>query len=283
MLMTSPITYVLYEYGYDGSENIYEYWVENKVELIEYLNQKKPELIQNGKYLEEFKLKVRWGSPIGVLMKFEIRKMLRKSTVGAVLDFKDIQLRYGNKIYNLNDFEDLYPCNRNSASKKADLRGISIINNDIQKVTIKNVDMAYASLDSSSMANVRFSGCNLDHVRFCSAELIDCEFDNQCSLSYIDFSDTYIRAVFDAAIVHPVTTTICKRDILELLMGSNPRWRTYSEVWGTSFVECCQVETLSQYITRLQVVLDKTYRLSSGNLPRRIVFMLEILLKPLKL
>ncbi|WP_432666659.1 hypothetical protein R9X47_09970 [Wukongibacter baidiensis] len=282
MLMTNPITYVLYEYGYDGSENIYEYWTENKKDIIEYLNEKRPEILQKGNHLEEFEIKVRWGSPIGVLMRFEIRKMFRKSTAGAVLDFKNIQLKYGNRLYSLEDFSNLYPCNRKNASKKIDLRGIGIINNDIKNVTIKNVDMAYVSLDSTSMTNVCFSGCNLDHVRFCRGELIDCEFDKQCSMSYIDFSGTYIRSVFDAPIDHPIITKLRKRDILDILMGSNPRWRPYSEVWGTSFVEHCQVENICGYIPRLQAVLDETYQVSSASLLRRIEFMLQILISPLE-
>lgn len=285
MLVTNPITFVLYEYGYKGIDNIFEYWVANKGELIDYIRDKHPDLLNDSKWLEEFEMKVRWGSPLGVLIRFEIRKMFRKVKEGTIIDFKDLRIRYGKYVYSLDDFRDLYPFNRNNDSKMTDLRGISILKNNIKNLSIQNVDLSYASLDDTTFTNINFSNCILDHIRFCNAELVDCTFDNQCSLNYVDFSSAYLRSVFDAPIVEPVITKLRKSDVIDIVKGRNTRFRTFTEVWGISFFRRSQMseEDIDRYIRRLQTILEKAYDVKNANLLMRNVFALQLLFKPLRL
>ncbi|WP_105615342.1 pentapeptide repeat-containing protein [Vallitalea okinawensis] len=283
MLVSNPIISVLFEYGYDGTENIFEYWVEHKSEIIDYIRNEKPSLLLNSRFLEEFEMKVRWGSHLGVLTKFQMRKVFRKAEEGAILDFKDIGFTYGHHRYSFDDLGTVHSFNDSGDSNKTDFRGISILKNSIKNVTIKNADLSYASMDDTSFINVSFHNCNFNHARFCNAELIDCTFDNQCSLNYTNFSSAFIRAVFDVPIVQPTLTKIHKSDIWDILSRRDPRWRNFTEVWGISFYEQCQMENedISQYIPNLQKLLDKTNESKNANWLERLAYKIQLLLKPL--
>jgi len=282
MLLENPFNYLLFQYGYDGKDNIYEYWIENKEELLKYFNRRAYNILNKTNYLEQFELKVRWSSPIGALVKFEIRKFIRQNRAGLIVDFKKFNMKYGKHMLNLDEFYKLYPCDKYKVSDdKIDLRGISLIGENIKDVTFENVDLRYASLDSSIITNVCFTGCKLDYVRFCRSELIDCVFDEYTSIDYIDLSDAYIRAVVKTPLREPIITRIHRCNLIDILMPDDQFWRTYTEVWGSSFPQHCEKKSLCEYIFRLQRVLEQAYSLRNKSVLVRISFIIRQWIKPL--
>ena len=104
MLATNPICRELYDYGFDGRQNILEFWELNRDDILLYLDRKRPEIRRDDYFLNDFEAKVRWRSYIGIMLTLELSRLLRKSKGKKFVDLSELKVRMGSEYYGFEDF-----------------------------------------------------------------------------------------------------------------------------------------------------------------------------------
>jgi len=276
MLAVNPICKELYEYGFNGRQNVFEFWTENRDDILNYLAQKRPDILGDPYFLRDFEAKIRWRSHVGIQLTLEAYRILRRRKNKEVVDFSDVRIKQGPRYYSYNDLGAMYPLEEPLAEGKTDMRGISIVRFEIENVTLSNLDLKYASFDSTTFENVTFSNSILDYVRFCRGEVKRCIFDKYSSLDYMDLSDTLFNAEINRAFEPPLLTSLMKRHVAGVFSGLNKRWRSYSEVDSVTFYEYCKSKSVKERMYNQQTLIEKAYELKGINLYKQSLFLLSL-------
>lgn len=273
MLVHNPIYKELFKTGYKGRENAYMYWKRNELEFFKHLENHRKDLLQNVDLVKAFHAKIRWRSPIGMLLSFELSRLIPKISAGTRTDLSYVKVEYGKKPYSISDFSELHPVRDNmnvmletpnGQSNKftsysdrtserpngTDLRGLGLYALEIKNLNLSKIDFKYATINCSELESVYFESCHMDFMEIRRSELINCGFDEGCVLNYPNFTDTLLDTMFKCSVKDPVISKIRKKDVRKLLIGYNPRWRAFTEVRGKSFGEMIHDESLKKYIIK---------------------------------
>ncbi len=200
MLVKNPVTRLLYEYGYNGNEDIYRYWTDNHKGLVEYIAGRIDKKQLSYSDLEVFELKVRWASHEGMWFRFQVKSLFRRDK--AFSRFDEISFQSGPHRLRLKDFHDktgLYI----KPVERQDLRGISLLKVRFHDAYIEDVDFSYGAFDFSTFTNVVFINCKFDHTTFYRCRFLGCSFYDTCELDDNDFGRAMIDAKFDCPINNP--------------------------------------------------------------------------------
>lgn len=271
MLINNRIYRELYNFGYKGRQNPYEFWKKKKDDVLEYLRFGNPTLIDDKYQLDAFEAKVRWRSPIGTLLAFEIQKRLSKYTINTISDISEIRVKYGEKMYSIDDFNRLHPLSNTDSRVKTDIRGISIIHTDIESFNFKEVDFRYASINSCICKNVEFQACRMDYMTLNRSEFRECYFDNRCSMYSVDFSDSLLKSDFRCPIEEPIISYLENKDARRILLGFDQRWRAFTEIEGSTFIQNCNNIRVNRYIIRKQNKIEELYNIKNGSVLPRVM------------
>lgn len=271
MLINNRIYRELYNFGYKGRQNPFEFWNNRKEDVLEYLRHHDPKLIDDRYQLDAFEAKVRWRSPIGALLVFEIQKRLSKYTLNTISDISEIEIKYGKNMYSIDDFNELYPLSNADSKIKTDIRGISIIHTDMESLNFEGVDFRYASINSCICKNVEFESCRMDYMTLNRSEFRDCYFENGCSMYSVDFSDSLLKSDFRCQIEDPIISYLENKDMRHILLGFDSRWRAFTEIDGNSFVQNCNNVKLNRYILKKQNKIEELYNIQNGSVLPRVV------------
>ena len=79
----SIILKFLYKNGYDEKDNVSDYWFTNKSELLNRVYDEEPEYARNTAFKDEFEVKVRGKSEIGILFRKEIINYIKKKKIST--------------------------------------------------------------------------------------------------------------------------------------------------------------------------------------------------------
>jgi len=271
MLINNRIYHELYNFGYKERQNPFEFWNKRKEDVLEYLMYNDPKLIDNRYQLDAFEAKVRWRSPIGTLLAIEIQKRLSRYTLNTISDISEIEIKYGKKMYSIDDFNKLHPLSNSDSKIKTDIRGISIIHTDMESFNFEGVDFRYASINSCICKNVKFESCRMDYMTLNRSEFRECYFENGCSMYSVDFSDSLLKSDFRCQIEDPIISYLENKDMRHILLGFDSRWRTFTEIDGNSFVQNCNNVKLNRYILKKQNKIEELYNIQNGSVLPRVV------------
>ncbi len=200
MLIKNPVVRLLYDYGYDGNDDIYRYWIQNHKGLLEYIAGKIDKGQLSYRDLEVFELKVRWASHEGMWFRFQVKSIFRRNKPFSRFD--EISFQSGPRWLRLKDFyaktgKYIKPV------ELQDLRGISLLKVKFHDAYFENVDFSYSAFDFSSFSNVVFINCKFDHTTFYRCRFMGCFFNDSCELNDNDFGRALIDAKFDCQVCNP--------------------------------------------------------------------------------
>lgn len=260
MLAKNAINYWLFKFGYLGRENIFEYWTENKKELLDRLNYSGEVSSEKNYILEAFEAKVRWQSPVGVLMAEEIRRAIRRKNKNQIFDFSKICVKYGRDIISLKEFTDSYPVGE-IREELIDLRGLSVIRSEISEIVFSNVDLSYGCFDSTKFKSIKFDNCKLFQVTFCDSVFEGCSFDSQCLIDSVDFSRAILNCEFEGIINKPVIAPLKWRYLFYVLCTDEHVWPPYTVVESKSFLNAVGTYEMKNVLIKNYDTLNKMLRL----------------------
>lgn len=275
MLINNRIYRELFKFGYKGRQNPYEFWIKHKDEILLYIRNKDLKLIDNKYELDAFEAKVRWRSPIGTLLAFEIQKRISKYTINIIDDISEVRVKYGKKMYSIDDFNEIHPLPNRDFNMETDIRGISIIHTDIEKFDFQNVDFRYASINSCICNNIEFRSCRMDSMTLSRSEFVDCNFDKGCSLFSVDFTDSLLKSEFKCKIEEPIISYLDKKDKIFILLGADPRWRAFTEILGDSFIKNSNNDRLNSYILDKQSQIEELYSIQNDRITKRVASIIK--------
>lgn len=279
MLVCNPIYKELFNIGYKGRENPYMYWKRNENRFFEHLKEKRKDLLDDVNIVKAFHAKLRWRSPIGMLLAFELSRIIPKFETGTQTDLLLVKVEYGKTFYTLSDFSTLYPvrckmdiddiqsaCDTFESVDGTDVRGLGLYWLNVVNLAFKNTDFRYATISCSELKNVRFSKCRMDFMEIRRSELTHSFIDEYCTLANVDLTDTLVEVEFKCKIINPVVSRVRKKDVRKLLIGYNPRWRAFTEVRGDSFCAMVNDDRLVEYIVKKQKKLESIYAICESGI-----------------
>lgn len=277
MLILNPVYKELFRLGYKGRENTYMYWKRNEAEILRHLAMNRPDLIENHEVMRAFYAKLRWRSPIGMLLAFEISRVIPKLQSGLKTDLTDISVEYGKKPYSIGDFSKLHPvphsgqvgCVNILPSKGTDLRGLSMYCLEFANLEFVGIDFSYAVINCSELERIRFTDCIMRKMEIRRSELVNSKFSKGCLMEEVNFTDTLVDAEFLCENTDPIITKLRRKDIRKILIGYNPRWRGFTEVRGDSFYKMSNNEKLKGYILSNQKTLNNIYETCENGIIER--------------
>lgn len=246
MLVTHPITKMVYKFGYNGIDDMYSYWYENKDDILKYIDQKKRHIHITDELIQSFELKLRWSTWLGLWFRFYTRLELRKSE--GVFDFKKVPIKYGFDIIDLDNLHEQVSGNMTKIDA-VDLRGISLLNFKFNDVILENVDFSQSSLDFSEFYNVEFRNCNFSSTSFYSARIENCTFDKSCTLKDNDFSNAYISGKLSCQIFSPIIKRPSIVDLLNIKYG-HPTMLYHTKVESSSFIDLCHDTSIKDQLNK---------------------------------
>lgn len=200
--------------GYSDDLNISDYWFENRDRLIR--------KIFGNVHTEEFCLKVRWKSQMGIscqeaLILFLKRKMdehrdevdkyfssdyfskvitdktYKHKSFGALkpykrIDFSDFSFDFNGKSFTLDDFEYHFPLAREGF---VNLGGIDLSGINLRDCEFVNVSFAHSDFDNSTLSQIKFTNCSFCYITARKAHL-DLRIDDKTIISG-KFQESYIH------------------------------------------------------------------------------------------
>lgn len=256
MLFKNPITSFLYEYGYNGIDNIYEFWIQNREDIIRSY-EKRNKRLNIDEELLEFTYKVRWSSYTGLFFRLAIEKLIRTSN-NTNFNLSSLTIKQGKSIINLNDFTRL--CFKDDDTNNyIDLRGVSILSKKFDDVIIRDVDFSYAALDSCEFRNVKFENCRFINTSFNKCKIVDSSFDQMCILKNNDFCDAFINSDFECNIINPSITYMNFWTVFKIKHDLESQYLDYSKILSESFTNHCEDDETKIYLKKLQSKIVDLY------------------------
>ncbi len=225
MLVLNPLNELLFKYGYEGKENIYEFWIENKEEAIQFFYKKAKKLMKNKLVYMDFEIKMRWCSPMGMQLKYEVKEAIKNGHDINKEYMDEFSFYYDGRNQRLVDFINTHPldwCEDNI--KQVDLRGISLVRLKAKGNYLKDIDLSFASFDGSDFHSLSFENCNLQQTRFCRIHFEQVDFRKNCKMHNTDFSDSIIDARFDCSIEGIKVTHAKEKKIKQWHKSGNKRF-----------------------------------------------------------
>lgn len=277
MLVNNPIYKSFFDLDYKGRENPYMYYKRNEKEIIAYLKKKKGHLLEDKEVVKAFTAKLRWRAPIGMLLGFDLGRILPKLEAGTVTDLSTIEVEYGKKMYTIEDFSRLHPVcdtleewtSQCIEPRGTDIRGLSLYDVALERLSFLDIDLSYVTINRSELGKVNFDRCVLDHTEIRRTELVACCFNESCEMDCVRFDDTLIDSDFHCEIHAPYITKLRKKDIRKRLLGYNPRWRGFTEVRGSSFYKMANDPELEHYILKKQSKLNDIHAICENGIKER--------------
>jgi len=232
MLVKNRITSLLYEYGYDGRDNIYEYLKENRDDFFTFLNNYKIRKKYSQEDMKAFEYKVRWASHYGMWFRLYIDIFIVKG-----LDFESfnkVPINFGGSIIYLPDFLDDISKHVDSI-EKTDVRGLSLIDYTMKDFVIDNVDFSYSTLDYSRFEGCVFKNCNFYKTSFRRSELVNCHFDEYCSFFNNDFSKALIDSDFICKVQYPIIKKPGFFESIKIKLNAESKPLNYTKIVNDTF------------------------------------------------
>lgn len=251
MLVRNPLTTYLYEFGYNGIENIYDYWLGNKNLILLAYNGRRRAKASDLQDLLAFKYKIRWASHIGQFLRLAMDRRIREHQGDKFLEFDSILLKRHFKTRSLSAFSQA-SFGKDALVTYTDLRGLSLLSRTVTASTLDAIDFSYGSLDGCEFNGVHFKNCVFNNTSFRHCRLINCMFDQRCVFTNNDFSNAYIDAHFNSPIEEPTISYLTRLSYLNLRLGHESHYLTYSHIISPSFVHCCSDKKISAYVTSFQ-------------------------------
>lgn len=277
MLVNNPIYKSFFDLDYKGRENPYMYYKRNEKEIIAYLKKKKRHLLEDKEIVKAFTAKLRWRAPIGMLLGFDLGRILPKIQAGTATDLSTIEVEYGKKMYSIEDFSRQHPVcetleewtSQCIEPRGTDIRGLSLYDIRLEGLNLHDIDLSYVTINRSELDRLTFKRCVLDHTEIRRTEMVGCCFKESCEMSCVRFDDTLIDSEFLCKIHAPYITSLRKKDIRKRLLGYNPRWRGFTEVRGSSFYEMADDPELESYILKKQSILNDIHTICESGIKER--------------
>jgi hypothetical protein len=239
IVYSNPMIRKLYNFGYNGVDNISEFWNENRSEIIEYFRDFYPRLLKDPIILKKFELEVRWGSRLGMYIRFQIRKSSRLTDINTSFDLDKLATKYGSKYYSISEFSKLNPIPE-GIDGSVDLRGIYLMKTEFKYLVIRNVDFSYAAFDCTLFDNVLFESCIFIETSFSNGVIKNCSFDKHCVFENNDFSCTYIDGNFNSKIINPKITKVKLWKLIWIKRAKETKFLRYTKVLSRTFITNCK-------------------------------------------
>lgn len=236
MALKNPVESLLYDFGYDGRENLYEFWNEYRQEFIQFLSSPKAKKYYTKEQLDAFNLQVRWASHYGIFYRLYIEIFFIKAY--EFEGFDNIPMVFSGRKLKLNDFigeisTDIKPI------QKIDLRGIYLIDYSFENLVIENVDFSYANLDYTQFKKCQFKNCIFNNTSFYRAEIINCHFDKTCKFNNNDFVRANIDSAFDCLIDLPKIKMPKLLGSIKMFLNMESYPLNYTRISSQSFINNC--------------------------------------------
>lgn len=244
----NPIESLLYDYDYDGRDNMYEYWVKNRQDFLSFIDSKKIKGKYNKKHLEAFEYKVRWASHYGLWYRLFIEIFTIKG--GEFKGFDKIPLRYAGKDITINDFIDKIS-NYVDKCQRTDLRGLNLLDYNFNGYVIENVDFSFAALDYTTFENCVFKNCIFNNTSFYRCKIINCTFHKSCKFFNNNFNKALVSGRFDCLIDFPRIKLPNIFDRVRMLFKTDAYPLNYTKIVSQSFVENCDGREMRRRLRRI--------------------------------
>lgn len=244
----NPIESLLYDYDYDGRDNMYEYWMENRRDFLAYIDNPKLQKKYNAKHLEAFEYSVRWASHYGLFYRLYIEIFIIKGF--EFKGFDKIPMIFSGQKMTLDSFINKISKHVDKC-QKTDLRGLNLIDYHFKDYVIENVDFSYADLSYTTFENCHFKNCIFDKTSFYRGKIINSAFHKSCKFFNNNFKRTLIDSRFDCLVDFPRIKTPNIFQRVKMLFKVKPYVLNYTKIQSQSFIKNCDDRDLRRRLSRV--------------------------------
>lgn len=292
----SIILKILYKSGYNEKDNISDYWFTNKSELLKRVYDKEPEYATNTAFVNEFEVKVRWKSEIGLLFRNEIINYIKKkrkyqktkftmkdimnATAEEVLrmtlapiKFEEISIEFNNQRLYLIDFHKNF--NTSKVGNQIDLRGIDLQGIDFSDCLVSNVNFTYSNLSDAKIQQSHFLHVNFCNVNFSNSHISLGKFDGQCNINNINLTNAYLGTIIESKISGFKFNKLSYLQLIKRTINRRSK-RKYSDLDIDNIEEICEEKEFIAYIKWYQYVCHMLSNFKNLKFNNKISFVCEV-------
>ncbi|WP_304942170.1 ion channel, partial [Vallitalea guaymasensis] len=265
-------------------------------ELLERVYDKEPEYATNTAFVNEFEVKVRWKSEIGLLFRNEIinyiknkkkyqqtmytMKDIMNATAEEVLrmilapiKFEEISIEFNNQRLYLIDFHKNF--NTSKVWGQIDLRGIDLQGIDFSNCLVSNVNFAYSDFSNAKIQQSHFLNVNFCNVNFSNSHISLGKFNGQCNISNINLTDAYLGTKIESEIRGFKFNKLSYFQLIKKTINRRSK-RKYSDLNIYNIEEVCEDKEFIAYIKWYQYVCYMLRNFKNLKLNNKISFVCEV-------